>query len=108
MAYTPYPAEAADFSAKADALKEKLVEDGNELIDINSIFHVDTNEDYLTLKTVEANEKIIEIISNGLSTIDSDVLLVTSQANEFERQEKERQEALKLQQQDENSGNESS
>ncbi len=95
MAYTTYPEEASGFSSKGDDLAGKLLSMGSELTNIYSVFHVDTNEDYLTLKTMEANEKILDIINKGISAIDNDIVSVNEKAYELEQEEVARQKLLK-------------
>ena len=95
MAYTSYPAEAAAFSTEALALSIELQSTKSGLNSSNSVFHINSNEDYLTLKTLEATSKIQGIIDDGVSKLDSDAGKVSAKAAELEEEERQRQEALK-------------
>ena len=105
MAYTTYPAESVAFNAEANTLRESIQKTSDELVEINSIFKVDTNEDYLTLKTIEATDKIKDIVKDGVSAIELDMVAVKIKADELENKERERQEALKRQQEQEDNSN---
>ena len=94
MAYTTYPAESATFSSEANALRGELESTKTSLNNANSFFHVDKNEDYLTVKTLEASTKIQAIVTDGCSKLDNDITSVALEADRLEKEEKERQEAL--------------
>ena len=108
MAYTTYPSEAANFSAKTTEINTQLTKTRDDLKKIKNIFKIDKNEDYLTIKTLEANEKIIQIIESGLGVLNVELGLVKKTAQELEEKaikEAEALEAKKMKEaQEENGG----
>ncbi len=85
MAYTTYPSEASEFGSAAKNLSGKLETTSSSLKEIQSIFTVDKNEDYLTIKTIDLNAKIVKIIEKGKSTLSSDSVAVKNKADELEK-----------------------
>ncbi len=108
MAYTTYPSEASMFSSKATEIEKKLTNTRDSLKKIETFFHIDKNEDYLTIKTLEANEKIIQIIESGLGVLNVETTLVKKTAQELEEKAIREAEALEEQKkkdaQEENGG----
>lgn len=86
MAYTTYPSEAASFSQKATSVSTKLTEIESGLKETEGIFKIDKNEDYLTLKTLESLEGLLNQVSSGKAVISTEVTLVTKKANQLEEE----------------------
>ena len=89
MSYSPYPGEASAFSAKTSEITEKLTQTEVGLREANSIFKIDENEDYLTLKTLESTEELLNTISAGKTLLSTESSLVTKKANELEEEAKQ-------------------
>ena len=86
MAYTTYPSEAAGFSQKATGVNTKLTEIESGLKETEGIFKIDKDEDYLTLKTLESLEGLINQVSSGKTILSTEVTLVTGKANQLEEE----------------------
>lgn len=93
MAYTTYPAEASDFSSKATAVSTKLGDTATGLREVEGVFKIDKNEDYLTLKSLAATEKLLNQISSGQTLLATESGMVTNKANELEAEAKAEAEA---------------
>lgn len=94
MAYTTYPSEAENFSSAANNLKEKINQSSMAFKEIKSILSTNEHKDYLSSKTMEANNKLLEAVEKGNGIIDSSVTTVKNIAQKLEEEEKERQELL--------------
>ena len=90
MTYTEYPNEAEKFKEKAGRIKEKLDNTEKDLQNVEKVFKVDLDEDYLTIKTLEANKKLLELITDAKENIASDIFFVNNEAYRLENEEKER------------------
>lgn len=96
MAYTPYPESANAFSSKANSvLKDKLNTTTSLLNKVNGILDNKEHADFLSHKTLEANEKLVMAVKKASETIDSCVQNVRNIAKKLEDEEAKRQQLLK-------------
>ena len=94
MSYTNYPKEASNFSSLAKDINNKLSNTNTCLGEIANILDSSHN-DFLSLKTIELNNKISIIVGDSMKAVDSDIEIVKKIAENLENEERQRQEALK-------------
>ncbi len=106
MAYTTYPDEAGKFAFKSTELSERLTETESNIRELETIFKIDEDEDYLKEKKLGATEELLSKISIGKDLLNSEVTLVKGKADELEREaelEAKEKEAARLKDEEEQS-----